>query len=363
MNFIDRRNRESRVRGFTWIELAVVIAIIGILLALLLPSVRTSRGAARRVQCKNNLKQLGLALHNYHHTHGYLPAAMGGTGLGSTPDQGNANRLSGVVVLLPFLDQPQLWRQISTPTEFNGIDYPAMGPAPWVSAYPPWRETLYELQCPSANAEPSTFGSTNYAFCIGDTARRIHDPQHQRGVFACGRNTRFQDIVDGTSNTIAMAEIGTRSNLAVWGQFAIDQPLAILGNPGLCRQTLESPDGRYYANDTELSADGRGGRWADGAAGYSLVNTILPPNSPSCAVGEGEAVDGIYSAGSAHEGGVQVLKADGSVRFISNEIDAGDPNHPAPSPEQFGDGPLASPYGVWGALGTVAGEDIAEMAE
>src|SRR5438552_8131033 len=106
------RCRRRRL-GFTLIELLVVIAIIAVLIALLLPAVQQAREAARRSQCKNNLKQLGLALHNYHETYGVFPFECGGTGWTGS-GTGNWGRLSGTVVLLPFLDQTPLWNQIST---------------------------------------------------------------------------------------------------------------------------------------------------------------------------------------------------------------------------------------------------------
>src|SRR5215472_14104584 len=101
-------------RGFTLIELLVVIAIIAVLVALLLPAVQQAREAARRAQCKNNMKQLGLALHNYHDVATVFPFEAGGTGW-SGPGTGNWGRLSGLVLLTPYLDQQGLWNQISTP--------------------------------------------------------------------------------------------------------------------------------------------------------------------------------------------------------------------------------------------------------
>ena len=90
------------------------------------------------------------------------------------------------------------------------------------------------------------------------------------------------------------------------------------------------------------------------------MNTILPPNSTSCAVGGSEAVDGVYSVGSFHSGGAMVAMADGSIHFINEDIDAGDPTRSTPMPEQFENGPFPSPYGVWGALGTAIGGEPAK---
>jgi prepilin-type N-terminal cleavage/methylation domain-containing protein/prepilin-type processing-associated H-X9-DG protein len=361
MNSNHRTRTAASPRGFTIVELLVVIAIIGLLVALLLPAVRSSGEAARRMSCGNNLKLLGLALHNYHDAHGHFPSAMGGTGHGVTRTQGNANRLSGLVALLPFIEQQPLWEQISTACEIDGVMYPAMGLAPWVTEYTPWRTEIPGFRCPSADSKRADFGQTNYTFCVGDIVHEIHQATRLRGAFAGGMTACFKDITDGTSNTIAMGEIGTPSGLSVIGQFATGQATSILANPKLCLDVRDPKRHKSYGKNVPLGEPGRGGRWADGAAGFSLVNTVLPPNSPSCAVGGAHAVDGLYSAGSLHPGGVQVLMVDGSARFASETIDAGDSSHPPVTPQQLADGPIASPYGVWGALGTSAGEGDQEL--
>ncbi|UUO06521.1 DUF1559 domain-containing protein [Blastopirellula sp. J2-11] len=345
----------GRHRGFTLLELLVVIGIICLLIALLLPATRRAGGAARRATCANNLKQLGLALHNYHDTYGHFPAAAGGTDSADDPLQGNANRLSGMVALLPFIEQNALYDQITAPLNVGETLYPAMGPAPWIADYPPWKIELNALECPSAIRDSVEFGQTNYAFCIGDLARDINQPAVSRGVFAGRRTTRLKEITDGISNTIMLGEIGTPHDRLVIGQFATEQSLGILETPRFCFKTVSSWDPKYYDNTVPLSTLGRGGRWADGSPGDSLINTILPPNSPSCAVGGRDAADGLYTVSSYHSGGVQVLLADAAVRFIAETIDAGDLTQPTLTPQQMTEPGVASPYGVWGALGTIDG--------
>lgn len=345
---------KSHMRAFTLVELLVVIVIIALLVGLLLPNVRFSREAARRMSCSNNIKQIGLALHNYHSSYKHLPSAMGGT------HRGNANRLSGLVAILPFMEQQAVWEEIRTATEIDGVMYPAMGPAPWISHYTPWKTQIPTLQCPSSPSESIEFGLTSFTFCVGDTAREIHQPLQLRGVFACRLTSRFKDITDGLANTIAMGEIGTPVDSMLKSTFATDQPTNILDGPELCLNVRDPERPAFYADGVSVDEHGRGGRWADGAAGYSLISTILPPNSPNCAVGGTDVVDGIYSAGSFHQGGSHVLMADGAVIFMTESVEAGDPSHPTLKSQELADGPLPSRYGLWGALGTANGEEEIE---
>lgn len=360
MSDSPKRVKSNRLSGLTLIELIFVVFVILMLLALFMPSLRTGRGTSRRMQCGNKLKQLGLALHNYHDSHGYFPPALGGTGRGASPFHGNANRLSGLVPLLPFMEQQTLWDAIAAPSTYNDVDFPAMGPAPWIEEYTPWQSRLDAFRCASAeeNDEESSHPMTNYGFCIGDVARDIHKPNDRLGMFLSPIRTTFDDITDGTSNTIAMGEVGTRSGRTAIGQYAVFQSKNILDNPNLCREQLDSRHPERYAKNTRLSKLGRGRRWADGAASSSLFNTILPPNSPSCAIDGWQAVDGIYSAGSFHSGGVYVAMFDASIDFVSESIDSGDATHPTRKLSQLqGEEPVPSPYGVWGALGTANRSD------
>ncbi len=354
-----RRKFDRRVVGriaFTLVELLVVIAIIGVLLGLLLPSMRVSSGAARRMACANQFKHLGLAVHNYHSAYKQLPFAMGGTE-GGTKFQSNQGRASGLVSLLPFLEQQSLWNEILMPS--NQSSMPPMGPAPWVAHYDPWLTTIPTFLCPAAPSQKKVYGMTNFALCIGDRARSIHQPDSQRGVFGCYQSIRFAQITDGLSNTVAMLEIGTPVERHVSGQFAWGREASVLNNPDLCTELLGDDGPRFYDEEVTLADLGRGGRWCDGSAGYTLANTILPPNSASCSIGGETAADGIYSAGSYHSGGCHRLMGDGAVVFTTDSIDAGDPNAATLAEGDFSAGIIASPHGVWGAMGTVsAGEDI-----
>ena len=358
-------------RGFTLVELLVVIAIIGILIALLLPAVQAAREAARRSQCTNNLKQLGLALHNYHDSQKVFPYRKGGssscntvsTSYGNRRD-GNCTRKSGFIPVLAYLEQVAMFDRIRAGEPTNGIR--PDGPAGW-EGWPVWDDSPDNLFCPSDNGIPNRTGPYNsYAFCIGDQVENIRDASQVRGMFATNTTYSTADIIDGTSNTIAMSErlcaakLTTNNYQSQTGGVvpaqSVEHVLGIAKNvsglvssPGLCRAVT---DGRYFVAGTTIHTYW-GGRWTDGQPARVGFTTVLPPNSPSCsdpAYGQdwADQVSVVLPPSSRHPGGVNCLFADGSVRFISNTIDTGNLGAYQPF-----NGP--SVYGVWGALGSKDG--------
>lgn len=339
--------KQSITDGFTLVELLIVIAIIGVLAGLLMPAMRTSGDAARRMSCSNQLRQLGLAMHNYHSAHGQLPMAMGGTGVGASERTGNANQISGLVGLLPFIEQQSTWEKIASPLTIDDVTYPSFGPAPWVSHYDPWRYELQNLRCPSSPVDAVNFGMTSYTFCVGNRSQNVHRPAVANGMFACGLVTRFGDVTDGLSNTIALTEIKHRSlnhDREIAGCVAIEQPSVIQEQLERVNDLLDRDRPHLYSDQVQLARYGRGSRWADGAAGYSLMQTILPPNGANVAVGGSVMVDGIYSAGSFHFGGAHALVGDGAVKFIVDSID-----HPR------------NEIGLWSALGSASGNETVDV--
>ncbi len=343
-----KRGCRGQRQGFTLIELLVVIAIIAVLIALLLPAVQQAREAARRSQCKNNLKQLGLALHNYHDVYNVFPYLMGGTVAPGQSDANPANwgRASGFIGLLPYIDQAPLYNQISNSLTINGTTYPPFGPSPWLENYTPWTATIQTLLCPSEgrHIRQNRIGNTTYAFSTGDSGAVI--TMNPRGVFGDRSSVGMRDITDGSSNTILMAE---RAFPTATNDIGHSTVIANATVPNDCRAAYNSSTRQYT---TGTIRDWTGDRWPDGGVAFTGFNTILPPNSPSCAVSNHEAQNGIYSAGSKHTGGAHALMGDGSVRFISENINTG--NLGVDSLTVSGQ----SNYGVWGSLGSKNGGEV-----
>ncbi len=353
-------------RGFTLVELLVVIAIIGVLVALLLPAVQAAREAARRTQCTNNLKQLGLALHNYHDTHGEFVFRKGGTE-GSDSGTSNRGRLAGFIPLLPFFEQGALYDQI------QGGDPPG-GPAPW-NSWAPWEVAPTMLRCPSDTGPHRGRVYRNdtrvhsYSFSVGDQIADIRDGQNLRGMFMRRHGVNMSEVTDGTSNTIAMSERlinAPASSSGSWqtiGALEVEHVLGIAMGIGGLRDSpmicLTTTDGRYFVQGTEaVGGAGRTGlSWQDGQPHYVGFNTVLPPNAPSCGEDSRNSGDQYHLAlppTSRHPGGVNILMVDGSVRFTSETIDTG--NLGVRQPDR---GP--SRYGVWGALGSKSGGESVQQ--
>ncbi|QDT14587.1 DUF1559 domain-containing protein [Alienimonas californiensis] len=365
------RRRSSRV-GFTLIELLVVIAIIAILVSLLLPAVQQAREAARRAQCQNNLKQIGLAMHNYHSTYKLFPAGNSGTSLSKNPDgsTGNAHRAGWLVFILPYLDQTALWNQISRPLVNEDVQsgepdvWPAMGPPFWTFNYKPYQAQIGAILCPSDGKQSLDAGDTNYAACWGDNAQGARnynstnlDPgasgnsyASNRGVFGHYEWRGMRSLRDGTTNTVLVGEIArseqTLSHLGRVGVFGGPE----IRDPAECvSSATDDANPGYYPSGTNTNP--RGENWHSGDAPSTGFITAVPPNGPSCQNGTHHKGAGMLTATSYHTGGLQICLGDGSVRFISETIEAGTQTSELPT-----SGP--SPYGVWGALGTRAGGEV-----
>lgn len=345
--------RKPKPVGFTLVELLVVIAIIGILLGMLLPNIRSVRGAARRTQCQNNLRQIALANVNYESAHMHFPACTGVESFGV----GSSDRMSGFVTILPFIEQNNLYEQITKSSVIDGVEYPAF-PQLHLSGYSPWETRVPSFLCPSLTVEEDGVAPIHYGLCIGDRARNIASPEKLRGGFGGSLKCTFDTITDGSSNTIMVGEIGSHIDEASENPYAIDQPESFLDSPAECfTLTSGSDEGWTYSKAVVLGTVGRGGHWADGRSGVALFNTILPPKCPSAAVSGSVGVDGIYSASGPHPGGISFARFDGSVAFINSEIDAGDSSSSTLTEKEMSEG-AATPFGAWGALGTINGGEV-----
>ena len=389
------RTSSRQRRGFTLVELLVVIAIIGVLVGLLLPAVQAAREAARRMQCGNNMKQIGLAIHNYHAAYKRFPMNAGGTAHPGGTRESNRYWLSWLVGILPFIEQQALWEQISNVYQYDrngnvlGTPFPEMGPHPWHENYRPWLTQVSSYRCPSDSHPNMTrrVAFTNYACCTGDA---LFEQNHcgvmdngepnlngtwgaegarrwARGVFQARHWTRFRDIKDGTANTVAGGEIrvGPRdrhinSSMIRDGGVADKAP----NWWDLQGQTTINPERpQYWADGASVDMNPnhqRGARWCDGRPYNCTFTTIRPPNSYNVERWHGHF--GLYTAGSYHKGGAHVLMADGAVIFITDSIDTGDQNQ-----IPFGRGGndhinvgKESPYGLWGAMGTSDKEENIE---
>ncbi len=294
----------TRRFAFTLVELLVVIAIIGILIALLLPAVQAAREAARRSQCSNNLKQIGLGLHNYHDTHRVFPPAIVDTNpnLGTTHSTSadNENGIAWSTLILPFVEQAPLHDEIKSQTLNFGRHW--RNDNSWASdPIPAAKEGIPSYSCPSdtmllINTKRSSYGKTNYLCNSGNSAA-----MDKRGVFWAGSKIRISDIRDGTSNTAMVVE---RTGTTELGARSC-QNTPCNWNAGLWigARPIGSTVGWHTGlNLTDVCSYG------GGSATY-MINRSNRTWGPS------------WSNGSDHPGGLQWGLCDGSVRFASETID------------------------------------------
>jgi prepilin-type N-terminal cleavage/methylation domain-containing protein/prepilin-type processing-associated H-X9-DG protein len=333
-------------RGFTLIELLVVIAIIAVLIALLLPAVQSAREAARRIQCTNNLKQIGLALQNYHSANGSFP--IGGTVAIPGGNYGMSEFAWGSwsvqALMLPFIEQMPLYNAANFGWSTN------IGAGVKINSTV-FNANIAAFLCPSDGlaATPGSYAvsNNNYFGSIGTTT--YPSAQTATGIFAPGTSNQtsgyslnriaynMASVTDGTSNTIAFAEavVGDQSHFTpyrdgvAWtASGPYYQAFDAWAQQSYVMKGIQACAGMWSSKQNPPAQEDKGWRWASDMTGHSLFNTIIPPSSTQypwsgCRSDNtgGPVSDGQYeNANSYHPGGCNVAFVDGSVRFIKSSI-------------------------------------------
>jgi prepilin-type N-terminal cleavage/methylation domain-containing protein/prepilin-type processing-associated H-X9-DG protein len=312
------RPHPCRRAGFTLIELLVVIAIIAVLIALLLPAVQSAREAARRIQCVNNLKQIGLACHNYHESRGALPGA---------DMVFNQTELSALTMLLPMMEQTNVYNAVN-------FSYGYADPPNTTSMY----TLVSEFICPSdqSNPLPALGGQTNYMADMGSgivwqepIGPNVGMPK-PNGIFHGNSATKFAEITDGLSNTGLFSErvLADGNNSQVSPVADVFFSPAAPTTVDQAYQICQALDITNLQNQFPLFM---GAPWL---CGQHIFLHVGPPNGRSC--GFFAALRATMPPSSFHPGGVNLLLADGSVRFVKNTVD----------------------LATWRALGTMSGGEV-----
>jgi prepilin-type N-terminal cleavage/methylation domain-containing protein/prepilin-type processing-associated H-X9-DG protein len=348
--------RSARSSAFTLVELLVVIAIIGVLVALLLPAIQSARESARRAQCLNNLKQLGVALQNYAAAEQHFPPGLVAKTYENQPNHPQTfYRWSSLAHLLPYLENQSVRDvlDLSLPLYMPGAGYPVADRNKAAVA-----QVLSEFLCPSDLGQPvkTAWGPTNYVACAGSGAGG-GTPFETDGVFFVNSATTFANVGDGSSHTALMSEslLGEDTQLDAEGEFAGATPQRsykfTLGFFAVADLTDARCDVTENYNSTMGNGnDPRGFAWCSGEYRCASYNHYYLPNAANFDCITSVTVDptlppqrlysayGWRAARSSHAGGVHVLMADGSADFTRDDIDQ-------------------SP---WRAMSTVAGAEAGE---
>lgn len=289
--------RRDPVRGFTLVELLVVIAIIGVLVALLLPAVQQAREAARRMQCKNALKQIALAMHNYHDQNNALP-------IGALPINGDFDGHSWYSRILPQLEQSALFDMIDFTKIVGGGNHVDLRTAKLPMHFCPSDQAVMQ----ESYSDPWKVWRTNYVANYGNTNMGGMDEGSERykgGPFSINKAHNFGDIRDGLSNTLLVGEVITPKGPDWEGWYGVPMYAGGSGFTGFYTPNSVGPD--KMARKCYQQTDGLG-------AG-------VPAQCTSAGGGHAEVANQIAVLRSHHTGGVQAALCDGSVQFVSENVD------------------------------------------
>jgi prepilin-type N-terminal cleavage/methylation domain-containing protein/prepilin-type processing-associated H-X9-DG protein len=362
--------------GFTLVELLVVIAIIGTLVGLLLPAVQAARESARMSACSNSIRQLGLAVLGYEEQKQRLPSYSLDYGLrmrGTNTGRDSWGSWGVMVHLLPFIEEAALYQKCLD--EFDlGQEF--------LSTTSVRNRQIGMLMCPSEVQRKPVIGSmglTSYHVNSGDVVTswqyvNVRGPfipgvQPSSGWTSYGivptnpvsRYTRIKDVTDGLSKTVAFGEVIVgRVTRSLPAGVAQSTNLSDSSSPSVCTGEIGS-DGQYAAVHSSNGWDRQlpGSDWGDARDSMTSFQTMAAPNSPRCAKDGGSSP--IVPASSYHRGGAYVAMCDGSVQFITDGIDAGDPSAtttPGGTAVAGVSYKGATIRGVWGAMGTRAHGEV-----
>ena len=379
---------KHRLAGFTLVELLVVIAIIGTLVGLLLPAVQAARESARRSTCSNNIKQLGLAVHNHMEARQTIPPISQNTSLlNAMSGQSPSMSLSYIVPLLPFVEYGSLYQSIVTFIGTNGGQVWQTGvndpfhfsKRPPVLACPSDGQTMVQLY--------GTGGSTSYRMNRGDMVMRnnmgirrgpgiIGQLETSVGSQTYGDATavRPKDILDGLSKTMLLSEavVGT-SNSNLKGGYGGDGSMVDNKAPSDCLGYIDSATGAFKAGMFASAAGTNivpGSAWQHHMSVYTQFYAWAPPNWPTCgrlSTTQNAEQWSYMPASSYHQSGVNVFMCDGAVRFVADNVDAGDTTRVQPnnsgsvSSTSYQTYTGASIRGVWGAMSTIKGGETFDL--